>query len=69
MKDMPKYGVLWTPLLKAMKLLGGSGTVEEIKSVDTPIYKWDIERMGQTLFCGIDRRVRASRAIVLIFGK
>jgi restriction system protein len=32
MKDMPKYGDLWTPLLKAMKLLGGSGTVEEINN-------------------------------------
>ncbi|MGA2542823.1 MAG: restriction endonuclease [Verrucomicrobiota bacterium] len=32
MKDMPKYADFWTPVLKAMKLLGGSGTVEEIKN-------------------------------------
>ena len=30
MKDMPKYSDFWSPLLKAMKLLGGSGTLDEI---------------------------------------
>lgn len=32
MKNIPKYSDFWTPLLKAMKLLGGSGTVEEINN-------------------------------------
>jgi len=32
MNSIPKYGDYWTPLLKAMKLLGGSGTVDEINA-------------------------------------
>jgi restriction system protein len=32
MKEIPKYTDFWNPLLKAMKLLGGSGSVEEINN-------------------------------------
>jgi len=32
MSDVPAYHVFWTPLLQAMKQLGGSGTVEEINN-------------------------------------
>ncbi len=32
MNDVPSYPTFWTPLLKAMKQLGGSGTVEEINN-------------------------------------
>src|ERR1700677_5011140 len=31
------------------------------KAVDNPIQKWDIQRMGQTLFCGISRQPGAGR--------
>jgi restriction system protein len=32
METVPKYHEFWTPLLKALRLLGGSGTVDEITS-------------------------------------
>ena len=32
MSDVPSYHAFWTPLLQAMKQLGGSGTLEEINN-------------------------------------
>jgi hypothetical protein len=36
-KDISKYADFWNPLLRAVKLLGGSGTVDEINNKDVDV--------------------------------